>query len=142
MKKTVLMAGILAAFASCNSGGKDHKAMANDMCGCFNKIKDSIPPEAMQVFAKAAVAEKAKASYEEGIKSLSPEQLQKMTAVLMSVGNPGSPAQQCLEEMDKKYKTAGGDKKEVTQKMVDALKGNAGCALMVTLMRMELEKSK
>jgi hypothetical protein len=142
MKKMFLMASVLATLFACNSGGKDYKAMAEDMCGCFNKIKDSIPAEAMQFFEKVAVAEKAKTAYEEGLKTLSQENVQKMSSALMSVGNPGSPAKLCLEEMDKKYKTVGGDKKEVTQKMVDALKGNTGCALMVTLMRMELEKGK
>ena len=72
-----------------------------------------------------------------------PEEL-KMNAALMMVAKPGTAVKTCLEDMDKKYKSIGGEKVEITRKMVDVLKKrkDSECNLMLALMRIELEKQE
>lgn len=114
--------------------------MATEMCGCFNTIKDSIPAEAMAVFNEAAAAPVAGEVYRNGLAKLSPEVATKLNNALLSFTKPGSAGNDCLENMDKKYKTVGEDKNEVTRKMIDAIQNNKECALMTALMKMEMEK--
>ncbi len=141
MKKIVAIPAILLLLSACNSGKDKYSEMANSMCDCFNKVKDSLPPSAMKLFEKAAVAPSAKEAYEAGAKELAPEDLQKMMNALLLVSKPGSPISECLAAMDKKYKTTD-TQQEATKKMVDALKGKTGCELMLTMMRMQVEKGK
>ncbi len=141
MKKILPIFALTLVIAACNSGKDKYPEMAQSMCDCFNKIKDSLPPSAMKLFEKAAVAPSAKETYESGAKELSPEDLQRMMSALLQVSKPGSAVSDCLSEMDKKYKTADSQQ-EATRKMVDALKGSTGCELMVTMMRMQVEKGK
>jgi hypothetical protein len=140
MKYLLRPAIVLATLVSCKSGEKKYKEMATEMCGCFNKIKDSISPAAMVIFEKAAASPNAKKAYMSGAATLSPADALKLNNALLSFSKPGSAAKECLEDMDKKYKKIGGDKNEVTQKMLDELKDNRDCALMIALMRMEVEK--
>lgn len=116
--------------------------MTNEMCGCFNKINDSLPPEAKTLFNEIAVAANAGEAYMTGLKQLSEPVIQKMTRALMQVSEPGTAAKTCLEEMDKKFTSVKGDKKEITRQMVEALKKrkDSQCNLMQALMRIELEK--
>lgn len=141
MKKILPLLALALVVAACNSGKDKYPEMAKSMCDCFNKVKDSIPPSAMKVFEKAAVAPSAKEAYESGVKELAPEDVQKMMNALLLVSKPGSAVSDCLKEMDNKYKTTG-TQQEATAKMVDALKGTTGCELMMTMMRMQVEKGK
>jgi hypothetical protein len=141
MKKILHLLALALVIAACNSGKDKYPEMAQTMCDCFNKVRDSMPASAMKLFEKAAVAPSAKEAYESGAKELAPEDLQKMMNALLQVSKPGSAVSDCLMEMDKKYKTAG-TQKEATAKMVDALKGSAGCEMMITMMRMQQEKGK
>jgi hypothetical protein len=124
---------------SCKSGGSDAE-IATDMCGCFNMLKDSIPKEAIVVFEKAAAAEKPQEIFGAEIQKLDPESAQKVTAALMATGRPGSPINDCLKELDKKYKSPSNNEQEVATKMIAALKDKKGCDIMLALMRMNLKK--
>jgi hypothetical protein len=141
MKKILPLLALTLVITACNSGKDKYPEMAQSMCDCFNKVKDSMPPSAMKLFEKAAVAPSAKEAYESGAKELAPEDLQKMMNALLQVSKPGSAVSDCLKEMDEKYKTAD-TQQEATRKMVDALKGTTGCELMMTMMRMQVEKGK
>ena len=141
MKKILPLLALTLLFAACKSGKDKYPEMAQSMCNCFNKVKDSLPPSAMKLFEKAAVATSAKETYESGAKEMAPEDLQKMMTALLLVSKPGSAVSDCLKEMDNKYKTAG-TQQEATAKMVEALKGSTGCEIMLTLMRMQVEKGK
>ncbi len=134
------VAAVLVSCSSSSSGKIDE--MTNEMCGCFNKINDSLPAEAIKLFNDAAVAANAGETYMAGIKQLPEATLTQMNAALMQVAKPGTEAKTCLEEMDKKHKSIGGDKVEVTRKMVESLKKrkDSECNLMLALMRIELEK--
>lgn len=141
MKKIVALLSLVLVIAACNSGKDKYPEMAQSMCDCFNKVKDSLPPSAIKLFEKAAVAPSAKEAYESGAKELAPEDLQRMMSALLLVSKPGSAVSDCLKAMDDKYKTTDSQQ-EATKKMVDALKGSTGCELMVTMMRMQVEKGK
>lgn len=140
MKKIFLSASVLVFVTACTQKGKDYNQMAVEMCGCFNKLKDSIPAEAMTVFNEAAAAPQAGEAYRNGVAKLPAELVIKLNNALLSFSKPGSGTKECLENMDKKYKAIGGEKNEVTQKLIEALKGNKDCTLMITMMRMEQEK--
>lgn len=114
------------------------------MCGCFNKINDSLPAEAIRVFNEVAAAPNAGETYMNAIKKLPEPVLLKMNGALMMVAKPGTAIKTCLEEMDKKYKSIGGDKVDITRKMVTILqkRKDSECNLMLALMRMELEKQE
>jgi hypothetical protein len=58
----------------------------------------------------------------------------------MSTAKPGSPINNCLKELDKKYKLPSNKEQEVAQKMIAALKDKKGCDIMLALMRMNLKK--
>jgi hypothetical protein len=139
--KKLLPLSFIVLLAACK-GSSDYSAAANDMCGCFNQLKDSLPADALKVFEKAAVADVAKTAYEEGLKKLSPDDIQKTMTALMSTAKPGSPITDCLNSLDKKYNTKGISEQQAAEKMVEALKGKTGCEIMQTLMRMQVEKAK
>lgn len=144
MKKFVSVYSLLfiagSLFMACNSGKNNTDEMASAMCNCFNKLNDSIPAGAMAVFVKLSTAEKVSDSYTTEIGKLNAEVLEKLNRALLSTSTPGSPVNNCLKEMDKKYKTVGGSEGEMNRKMANALKGKPGCEMMVTLMRMQAEK--
>lgn len=140
MKTLSVLLLLTLLLSACRSARKDHTAMAEEMCGCFNKILDSLPAQARQLMVEAAEAPKATPVYRAGAARLSEDDLIRLQTALVSISQPGSPAKACIEEMDKRYKTVGGEEKEVTRKMVAALRGKKECALMQTLLRMKLEK--
>ena len=67
---------------------------------------------------------------------------QKENAALMATSRPGSKVNDCLKELDKKYKTPTNDQQAMTQKMIDALKDKKGCEIMQALMRMNQKPKK
>jgi ABC-type phosphate/phosphonate transport system substrate-binding protein len=141
MKRTCLFMLIAAALfmGSCKSGGTDAE-IATDMCGCFNKLKDSLPKEAIVVFEKAAAAEKPQETFAAERQKLDPETAQKINAALMGTARPGTPINDCLKELDKKYKTSMQSDQEAAKRMVAALKDKKDCDIMLALMRMSLKK--
>jgi len=145
MKRIFLSVAVAAALVSCSSSssGKVEK-MTNEMCSCFNKINDSLPPESLKLFNDVATADNAGEAYMNGLKQIPEAVLLKMNAALMMVAKPGTAVKTCLEDMDKKYKSIGGEKVEITRKMVDVLKKrkDSECNLMLALMRIELEKQE
>jgi translation elongation factor EF-4 len=110
------------------------------MCGCFNMLKDSLPPEAIAVFQKAAAAENPQEVFTKEMQSLSPSIAIKVNAALMSTAKTGSPISNCLKELDKKFKSPSNDQQEVAKKMIAALKDKKDCDIMLALMRMNLKK--
>lgn len=124
--------------SGCKSSSSD-KDIAKDMCGCFNMIKDSFPAAALSVFEKTALANEPKEAYQKELQKLSPEDGQKVISVLMSTSKAGSPVGNCLNEIDKKYKGKEKDEQGMTKRMVEALKTEKGCDIMLALMRMNLK---
>lgn len=144
MKKLVNACSLLfigaGLLASCKSEKDKTKEMAAEMCNCFTKLNDSIPAEAKAAFVKLSAADKVKDSYSAEMMKLDADVLARLNRALMSTSVAGSPVKNCLDEMDKKYKTVGGPEGSMNRKMAEALKGKAGCEMMVTLMRMQAEK--
>ena len=141
MKRTSLLIALTVSLfvGGCKSSSSD-EVIAKDMCGCFNMIKDSLPGDAITVFSKAATAADPKETYTKEIQKLNPETTKKLVAALMLTTKAGSPISNCLNEMDKKYKTTEKDELVMAQRMVDALKNNKDCDIMLSLMRMNLKK--
>ncbi len=141
MKRLWLFIAIVATgfIGGCKSGGTD-KEIATDMCGCFNMLKKEMPPDALKVFEIAAVSATPQETFSKEIANLDPETATKVTAALMSTANEGSPINDCLKGLDKKYKTTTSDQQAVAKRMVDALKDTKGCDIMLTLMRMSAKK--
>ncbi len=141
MKRTMLLLSLVTTLCigACKSGGTD-KEIATDMCGCFNMLKDSLPPAAIAVFEKTAAAENPQQVFQEEIQKLDPEAQQKVTSVLMGTAKAGSPINDCLKELDKKYKSPTNDQQDAARRMVAALKDKKGCDIMLALMRMNLKK--
>jgi len=141
MKKTwlLLALGAMVFIGGCKSSGSD-KEIATDMCGCFNMLKSSLPADGVKVFDKAAASATPKETFTEEIGKLEPETAKKVTEALMSTAQAGSPIYECLSKLDKKYKTTEKDQQVMTQRMVDGLKDNKDCNIMLALMRMNLKK--
>lgn len=125
--------------AGCKSSGSD-TAIATDMCGCFNMLKDSLPAEAISVFQKASVAVNPQETYEKEMRNLKPEIALKVAQALMSTAKKGSPVNDCLKKMDEKYKTNTNDQQEMGKRMITALKDKKDCEIMLALMRMNVKK--
>lgn len=143
MKKTFLVLGIAAmiVITSCRSSNSD-AAIAEDMCSCFSMLKDSMPADGLKVFEKAASAENAQETFSKEMSNLPSATAQKVNAALMATSKPGSKVNDCLKELDKKYKTPTNDQQAMTQKMIDALKDKKGCEIMQALMRMNQKPKK
>jgi hypothetical protein len=141
MKRTFLfmLLAVTLFMGACKSGGSDTE-IATDMCGCFNMLKDSMPKEALVVFEKAAASDKPQETFGAEIQKLDPESAQKVTAALMGTGKEGSGINNCLKELDKKYKTSASSDQEAAKRMVAALKDKKGCDIMLALMRMSAKK--
>jgi hypothetical protein len=134
-----LLLAVTLFMGACKSGGSDAE-IATDMCGCFNMLKDSMPKEAIVVFDKAAVSDKPQETFGAEMQKLDPETAQKVSAALMGTAKEGSAINNCLKELDKKYKTAASSDQEAAKRMVAALKDKKGCDIMLALMRMSLKK--
>jgi hypothetical protein len=138
MKSNWLLVILTAAavVAGCLSGESKTADIANDMCGCFNMLKDSLPPEGIKVFEKAAVSEKPQEVFTAEMQKLKPETVLKVNAVLMLTAKAGSPINDCIKSMDKKYKTGETDQQMMVQKMISEVKDKKGCEIMLVLLRM------
>jgi hypothetical protein len=134
-----LLLAVTLFMGACKSGGSDAE-IATDMCGCFNMLKDSMPKEAIVVFDKAAVSDKPQETFGAEMQKLDPETAQKVSAALMGTAKEGSAINNCLKELDKKYKTSVQSDQEAAKRMVAALKDKKGCDIMLALMRMSLKK--
>jgi hypothetical protein len=134
----LFIAGVL--ISGCNSAGSNTENIATDMCGCFNKLKDSLPAEGLKVFEKAAASATPQETFTTEMKSIPVEIAQKVNAALMSTAKAGSPISNCLKEIDKKYKTPTNNEQVLAQKMIDELKDKKGCDIMMALMKMNLKK--
>jgi hypothetical protein len=141
MKRTCLfmLIAVTLFMGACKSGGTDAE-IATDMCSCFNMLKDSMPKEAIPVFEKAAVAENPKETFGAEMQKLDPETAMKVSAALMGTAKEGSAINNCLKELDKKYKTSAQSDEEAAKRMIAALKDKKGCDIMLALMRMNLKK--
>jgi hypothetical protein len=140
MKSIGLFIVIAAALftGGCKSSGSD-AAIATDMCGCFNMLKDSLPAEAISVFEKAAAAEKPQEMFAKEMQNLKPDLALKVNAALMSTAKPGSAVNSCIKEMDARYKTNTNDQQVMAKKMIVALKDKKDCDIMLALLRMNLK---
>ncbi|MBL7700843.1 MAG: hypothetical protein JNM14_01215 [Ferruginibacter sp.] len=141
MKRTCLfmMVAVTLVMGACKSNGSD-EAIATDMCGCFNMLKDSMPKEAMVVFEKAAAADNAKETFETEVKKLDPETAMKVSMALMGTAKEGSAINNCLKKIDEKYKSTVTSDQEAAKRMVAALKDKKGCDIMLALMKMSAKK--
>ncbi|MFM6925912.1 MAG: hypothetical protein ACKOU7_10465 [Ferruginibacter sp.] len=141
MKRTslLMLIAVTSFIGSCRSSGSDTE-IATGMCGCFNMLKDSLPPEAIGVFQKAAAAENPQDVYTKELQNLDPSIVLKINAALMSTAKTGSPVNDCLKDLDKKFKSPSNNQQEVAKKMIAALKEKKDCDIMLALMRMNLKK--
>lgn len=142
MKKNWILVLFTAAavVAGCLSGESKTSDIATDMCGCFNMLKDSLPAGGIPVFEKAAASDKPQETFAAEMQKLKPDMVLKVNAALMSTAKTGSPINNCIKELDKKYKTTETNQQAMSQKMIDALKGKKGCEIMIALLRMNLKK--
>ena len=143
MKKTLLVLSLasISVITSCRSSNAD-SAIAADMCNCFNMLKDSIPAEGLKVFEKAAIADNAQETFSKEMANLPAATAQKVNAALLATAKPGSGVNDCLKGLDKKYKTPTNDQQAMTQRMIEALKDQKGCEIMLSLMRMNQKTKK
>ncbi len=125
-----------AVIAGCLSGESKTSDIATDMCGCFNMLKDSLPAEGIIVFEKAAASDKPKETFNTEMQKLTPGMIVKVNAALLSTAKTGSPINNCIKALDTKYKTTEKNQQEMTQKILDAVKGKKGCEIMIALLRM------
>lgn len=132
----LFFAGVLGA--GCKSGNSN--AIAGEMCNCFNTLKDSLPPEAVKIFEEAATAANPEETFKTEMAKLTLEQAVHVNNALRSTAKPGSPANNCIKELDRKYQTTAANRQEMAQKMIDEIKDKKGCDIMMALLRMNLKK--
>lgn len=140
LKWIFIMLSAVVLIMGCDSAKSKTKNIANDMCGCFNMLKDSLPADGIKVFEKAAASNNPNETFTKEMQNLEPQTAQKVNAALMATAKSGSAINNCLKELDKKYKTNETNQQEMAKKMIDELKDNKGCDIMLALMRMNLKK--
>ncbi len=139
-----MLALLAAALGAQSCDNKNNlQAAANDMCQCFNGIKDSLNPTSIAIFSRVAKADNAGEAYAAEIAKLDMADVQRLNKALMMAGTPGTKVYECLQGLDQRHKgVMPKTEAEATEKILAAMAGKDGCEIMVALLRMQAEKQK
>jgi hypothetical protein len=147
MKKAFLVTltvSILISFTDC-SGSADKKipAMADEMCGCFEKFQQSLSSDAKELMKSVSTAANPQSEMMSGISKLKPEDVLSFGEKLKSIGTKGSEVYSCMEAFDKKHgKETTKDKTALTEKLLMEMQANGNCPVGAAVVNLGIAKMK
>ncbi len=132
----ILLVGIIA----CNTAENKVPQMADDFCGCFRTLEDSLSAEAKQLLTKASTASDPDTAMSNAMLGMSDEKKVSLGMEMMSfqsVQDPNSPISKCMKEIEKKYKSERTtDKKKFGAKLIRELESKKGCEVTTAIMKL------
>jgi hypothetical protein len=145
MKNLIIAILPLSFIVSCSSGSADKKvpALANEMCGCFDKFQQSLSVDAKELMKSVSTAANPQTEIMSGISKLKPEDALSFGEKLKSVGIKGSEVYTCKEAVDKKHsKKTTKDKTALTEKLLMEMQANGNCPVGAAIVNLSLANTK
>jgi hypothetical protein len=147
MKKvmiSVITTCVLISFIAC-SGSADKKvpALANEMCGCFDKFQQSLSADAMGLMKSISTAANPQSEMMDGLSKLKQEDALSFGEKMKSIGTKGSEVYTCMEAFDKKHsKETTKDRNSLMEKLLKEMKANGNCPVGAAIVNLSLAKTK
>lgn len=141
----ILIVSLFSIITSCSSGSADKKvpALANEMCGCFDKFQQSLSADAVTLMKNVSTAADAQTEMMSGISKLKPEDAASFGEKLKSIGTKGSEVYTCMEAFDKKHsKETTKDKNALMEKLLTEMQANVNCPVGAAIVNLGLAKTK
>ncbi len=140
MKVLPLLFSVIIVITACK-GTADKKVpeLAEEMCSCFDSIKQNTTPEEMTVFKEVSVAAYPQEVLQNAVKKMDAAKAAAFAEKLKSVGDKTSPVYVCLQQFDKKHeKETVQDKKAFTEKLFAQLQAN-NCVIGAAIVNLGLK---
>ena len=144
MKSSIIFLFSLVLLA-CSSGSADKKvpALANEMCGCFDKFQQSLSTDAKELMKSVSTAANPQSEMMSGMSKLKPEDALSIGEKLKSIGTKGSEVFTCMEAFDKKHsKETTKDKTALTEKLLMEMQANGNCPVGAAIINLSMAKTK
>ena len=145
MRSSIIFLLSLVLLAGCSSGSADKKvpALANEMCGCFDKFQQSISNEAKELMKSVSTSADPQKEMMSGISKLKPEDALSFGEKLKSVGIKGSDVYSCMEAFDKKHSSeTTKDKTALTEKLLMEMQANGNCPVGAAIVNLSLANTE
>jgi hypothetical protein len=141
----ILIASLMYVVTGCSSGSADKKvpALANEMCGCFDKFQQSLSADAKELMKSVSMAADPQSEMISGMSKLKPEDALSFGGKLKSIGTKGSEVNTCMEAFDKKHsKETTKDKTSLMEKLLMEMQANRNCPVGAAIVNLSLAKTK
>jgi len=126
------------------SGTADKKVpeLANEMCGCFDKMKQNTTPEEMTIFKEVSVAQNPQEALTDGIKRMDQAKAMAFAEKIKAIGDKSSSVAACMETFDKKHeKETTKDRTALTEKLFAQLQAT-NCIIGAAIVNLSLKHGK
>ena len=144
MKSLIVFSIATTLLFSC-AGSADKKVpeLANDMCGCFDKMQQSYSPDVIKLLNEVSVAADPQSVLTAGMMKLKTEDAKKLAESLGEMGNKNSEVFKCMEAFDKKHeKETTANRTELTEKLLVQMQANGNCNTGAAIVNLGLSKQK
>lgn len=144
MKSLIVFATAAILLCSC-AGSADKKIpeLANDMCGCFDKMQQSYSADVVQLLKEVSVAADPQTVLTSGMMKLKTEDAKKLAESLAEMGNKNADVFKCMEAFDKKHeKETTTDRTALTEKLLAQMQANGNCNTGAAIVNLGLSKQK
>jgi hypothetical protein len=147
MKKNLMLifaVSILISF-SCSTGSADKKvpALADEMCGCFDKFQQTLSADAKEMMKNVSTADNPQSEMMSGMSKLKQEDALSFGEKMKSIGTKGSEVYTCMEAFDKKHsKETTKDRTALTEKILKEMQANTNCPVGAAIINLSLAKTK
>jgi len=135
--KKLFIAIVLCVAIAFVSKAQDYPVIAGEYCGCYKKLKDTIPAEFQQLLIRVAKSDDPKAAFKGELEKLDAQKRLELSEQLSSLGtimnSEGTEAGRCGLALDKKYgkyNDTPAKEKEFNKKMAEELKNGKDCEFL------------
>jgi hypothetical protein len=143
--KKLFIAIVLFACVSLHSNGQDFPTVANEYCGCFEKLKDSVDVKFQEVLDRVVKQANIKTAFQTELQAMSSadrvklgQQLEYIGKTMESGDNAAGKCGLTLDEKYKKYNDTPAKEKDFNAKMIAELEKKADCKFLLSLTKFAL----
>lgn len=147
MKRKVLMivCTVAVSVSACGPGSADKKipALSNEMCDCFSNFQKDLSPEIMDLMRKVSTSANPRQEMQAGLAKLKPEEADAFIKKFQQISEKTSDVNKCMQEFDKRHgKETTRDKRALTEKMLQEMRGNNNCPVGAVVVSIGLQVMK
>lgn len=135
--KKLFIAGLLCMGFSFVSTAQDYAMIAGEYCGCYKKLKDTIPAEFQQLLIRVAKSDDPKTAFTNELNKMDAQKRLELSEQLSALGtimdSEETEAGRCGLALDKKYvkfNDTPAKEKEFNKKMAEELKKGTDCEFL------------